>query len=281
VIRRRALGDAAALSVALWVGSCSSQGDGTQGPNSGPDLGTVSASPNATDTGTVGLQLTIANGVHVNQLSWTVSNGTNSYSGVVYITDDAGHEAQSIEFAAGGILVGSGYVVTLYGSDSDGDPCTGTSATVTVTAGATSSAVVLVTCTAPTDAAFTADVVTGAIAVTVPVVYATQAPFQCPGIAGVGVSPAEVMPPETATLTAMEIGGDGGTPTLLWTSTCGTITNPTQASATFSCGSTTGNCTVTLTVGLDGTGVDGGSVGQVCTGIANTTASQSVDCESQ
>jgi hypothetical protein len=38
---------------------------------------------------------------------------------------------------------------------------------------------------------------------------------------------------------------------------------------------------VTLTVGLDGTGVDGGSVGQVCTGIANTTASQSVDCESQ
>ncbi|MGO9836176.1 MAG: hypothetical protein ACLP1X_18400 [Polyangiaceae bacterium] len=283
VTRRGWFGDALAVAIVLWGASCSSHGDvtGGQAPNSGPDLGTISGSPNGTDTGAVGLHLTIANGVHVNQLAWTLSNGTNSYSGTVFITDDAGHEAQSVEFVAGGILAGSGYVVTLYGSDSNGDPCEGISATVTVTAGATSSAIVPVTCTAPTDAAITADVVNGAIAVNAPVVYAMQAPFQCPGITGVGVSPAELMPPETASLTAMETGGDGGTTTLLWTSTCGTITNPTQASATFSCGATTGVCTVTLTVGLDGTGLDGGSVGQVCTGIANTTASETINCEAQ
>jgi len=265
------------------VASCSSHGEPADGlgPNGGPDLGTITTSPNGGDAGAVGLQLTIANGVHVNQLSWTLSNGTNSYTGIVYITDDAGHEAQSVEFVAGGILVGSGYVVTLYGADSNGDPCTGTTAAITVMAGATSSATVLVTCTAPTDAAITADIVNGAIAVNVPVEYETQAPFQCPGITGVGISPAELMPPETATLTAMETGADGGTPTLLWTSTCGTITNPTQANATFSCGPTTGTCTVTLTVGLDGTGLDGGSVGQVCTGIANTTASETITCEAQ
>ena len=61
--------------------------------------------------------------------------------------------------------------------------------------------------------------------------------------------------------------------TLLWTSSCGTITNPTSASATFSCGATTGTCTYSP-VELDGTGLDGGSVGQVCTGVAFTTASE-------
>ena len=182
-MRRGALSDAAAAVVALWVASCSSHGEPADGlgPNGGPDLGTITTSPNGGDAGAVGLQLTIANGVHVNQLSWTLSNGTNSYTGIVYITDDAGHEAQSVEFVAGGILVGSGYVVTLYGADSNGDPCTGTTAAITVMAGATSSATVLVTCTAPTDAAITADIVNGAIAVNVPVEYETQAPFQCPG----------------------------------------------------------------------------------------------------
>ena len=71
------------------------------------------------------MHLTIGNGVHVNTLTWTISNGTNTYSQPVFITDDAGHEAQSVEFVAGGIQAGSGYVVTLSGVDSDNNPCTG------------------------------------------------------------------------------------------------------------------------------------------------------------
>ena len=50
-------------------------------------------------TGSVGMHLTIGNNVHVNALDWTISNGASTYTGVVDITDDAGHEAQSIDLS--------------------------------------------------------------------------------------------------------------------------------------------------------------------------------------
>jgi len=277
-------GGAAVAVVALTVAASCSSGGGAPGggqATGNPSLGAIEGRGGEA-TGAVGLNLTIGNGVHLNQLSWTISNGTNSYSGTIYITDDAGHEAQSVEFVAGGILAGTGYVVTLAGADSAGDPCGGTSATFTVTAGATTNTFVVVTCTSPTDATILADVDNGVLAVNATATLQSQPPYQCPGIAGIGVNPAELMPPETSALAAQVVAtADAGTLTLQWTSTCGTITNPTSPSATFSCGSTTGVCTVTLTVGLIGTGVDGGSVGQVCTGIANTTASENITCEAQ
>jgi hypothetical protein len=273
---RSAVGVAVTCTLAA---ACSSNGV-LEGRGEGPSLGVVSrAGPG--DTGAVGLQLTIANGVHVYELPWTISNGTNSYSGTVNLIDDAGHEAQSVEFTAGGIVAGTGYVVRLGGADSSGDPCAGASGPFAVVAGATAGASVLVTCTVPTDASIPADVDNGSVAIDAAVTLQSQSPFVCPAIAGVSISPAELMPPETAALGAQIVGGDGGVPTVQWTSTCGTIANPTSASATFSCGAVTGTCTVTLTVGLDGTGLDGGSVGQVCTGIANTTTSETITCESQ
>jgi hypothetical protein len=227
------------------------------------------------------MRLTIGNGVHVNSLTWSVSNGSNAYTGTVQITDDAGHEAQSVEFVQGGVQAGSGYTVTLSGADSNGDPCSGSSMPFAVAAGATTPVVVMVTCTVPTDASLAATVDSGNIAVDAGVLLTNQAPFVCPAIAGVAVSPAELFPPETASLSATEIGGSVGTATVQWTSTCGTIGNPNSLNATFSCGTATGPCVVTLTVGLNGTGLDGGSVGQVCTGIANTSASETINCEAQ
>ncbi len=274
---------AASLLAAVSVAACSSQqGPAVGQPGSGSQVGINGGEHGA--TGSVGMHLTIGNGVHVNALNWSISNGMGTpTTGTVFITDDAGNEAQSIEFVAGGILAGSGYVITLSGSDSVGDPCIGTSTPVTVMAGATSAAVVVVTCTAPTDASLATTVDSGNIAVDAGVILVSQNPFVCPGITGVSISPAELLPPETAGLTAGVTGSSGGTQTLVWSTSCAgaNITNPTSPNATFACGSTTPgtSCQVTLTVGLNGTGADGGSVGQVCTGVGVSTTTETIVCE--
>jgi len=265
---------------AVTLAACSSQhgATGTSGSNGGGAIGSLGGKGQG-DFGAVGMHLTIAAGVNLTALNWTISNGTNSYSGTVGIGD-----AQSIEFVAGGIQAGGGYIVTLSGSDSAGDPCTGASATVTVVAGATSAAVVIVTCTAPTDAAAAADVSTGAIAVDAGVNYVNQSGYVCPGITAISISPAEVLPSQSATLTSTSTTGSGGTETIVWTSSCGSsvFTTPNSANTTFNCGSNVGvNCTVTLTVGLAANGPDGGPNGQTpCVGMPYTSYTETIVCES-
>jgi hypothetical protein len=273
---------AACLVAAVAVAACSSRHGSTTGA---PDIHRPIEvnDPTRGATGSLGMHLTIGNGVHVNELTWTISNGANTYSGTVFITDDAGHEAQSVEFVAGGIQASGGYIVTLSGADTSGDPCSGSSQPVNVVAGVTSVAQVLVTCSVPTDASLATPVNNGNLAVEAGVILVNQAPFVCPGITGVSISPAELLSPETAALSAGVTGSSGGTPTLQWTTSCSgaEITPANAANATFLCGSTPPGtqCTVTLTVGLNGTGADGGSVGQVCTGVVNTTTTESITCE--
>jgi hypothetical protein len=274
---------AASLAVTgISVAACSSELVAAFGIGGGSEVRTLSTGQG--QSGSVGMTLTIGNGVHINSLNWTLANGTNTYSGTIQITDDAGNEAQSVEFVAGGIQAGSGYTVTLSGSDTSGDPCSGTSAPVTVMAGATSAASVLVTCTVPTNSALASEVDSGFIAVDAGVVLVNQPPFACPGITGVSVSPAEIASNgQIAALTGTFTGSNGGVQTLLWSTDCtgAILTNPTSPDATFACGSTQPGttCHVTLTVGLDGTGLDGGSVGQVCTGVPLTTTTETINCE--
>lgn len=265
--------------------SCSTSGPGGHRLDpSGSSVGSVSSGSG--DTGTVRMHLFIGGGASIDSLQWMLSNGSNIFNGTVLLTDDAGNAAQSIEFVLGNAPVGSGYVVTLSGADSLGDPCTGSSAPVTVDTGTTVDASVLVTCTVPTDASLSQAVDSGTVAVDATVSVVSQPPFGCPSIQGISVSPAELRPPETANLTSVVIPASGGTQTLQWSATCASgtpvITNPTQANATFSCGTALGSsCTITLTVDLLGTGLDGGSVGAVCTGAPNTSVSESIACETQ
>jgi hypothetical protein len=273
---------------AVSVAACSSQqgsGSGTNG--SGTTVGSLSDGTG--NTGSVGLHLNIPNSSFtIGSLNWTITNGANTYTGTINMTDDAGNAAQSIEFVAGPVVAGPGYTVTLTGSDSNGDPCTGTSPPFTVSAGTstTATAVVNIQCTVPTDASVAATVDSGSVAVDAGVTLINQSAFLCPGITGVSISPAELKPPETAALNAGIYlpPAPGGTETLTWSATCGTgaaiITNPNAANTTFSCGTAINTlCTLTLTVGLNGTAADGGTVGQVCTGVGNTTISESINCE--
>ncbi|MGA3121061.1 MAG: hypothetical protein ABSF69_09865 [Polyangiaceae bacterium] len=261
---------AAGLAVAaISLAACSSQQGGT-GTAGGNNVGATNGPAGPASVGSIGATLTIGNGVHVNSLNWTISNSTNDaaapYTGTVQITDDAGHEAQSVEFVAGGINAGT-YSLSIYGSDSNGDPCAGTSSGIAVTAGAVSSATIVVTCTVPTDASVATILDTGSLYIDAGVVLVDQSPYVCPGIQSFAISPAEVLPPEVAQLTSASTTGVGGTETIVWSTTASgaTITNPNSANATFNCGSFTGSASVSLTVGLIGAAPGGVDAGQVCT----------------
>ncbi|MGH7439288.1 MAG: hypothetical protein ACRENE_26680, partial [Polyangiaceae bacterium] len=175
-------------------------------------------------TGTVGMHLLLVGGVALDSLDWDVSNGTNDYKGILELTDDAGLSPQSAEFVAGPVVAGSGYVVTLTGVDGDGDPCSGASPAggFTVPAGteATAQVTVLVTCTVPTDATVAAVVDSASVAVDAGVTVVNQPPWQCPAIAGVAITPADLPAAGTASLTASILPGSGGTETFQWSASC-------------------------------------------------------------
>src|SRR5580700_9397048 len=139
---------AAGLAVAaVSVVACSSQHGSTgagPGSNGGPgNTGIVGE----TGTGSVGMHLNLAPGVTLTTVHWVITGGPSGNPG--YSGDVAIGDAGSLEFIAGGILAGSGYVLTITGTDSSGDPCTGTSSSFTIVAGAVTQTFLQVTCTAP------------------------------------------------------------------------------------------------------------------------------------
>jgi len=263
----------ALLTATALTTACSSSSDSTESRGyNGGTVGSAGANPNQNAVGSVGLRLAIGTGVDVNSLEWTIANTSNTYSGTVLITDDAGVSAQSVEFVAGGVAVGS-YTVSINGSDSNGDPCFGSTApnAVLVSAGTISAATVLVTCTIPTDASVAADVFSGSVAIDAGVALVNQSPYPCPAISSFAINPAEVLPPQAAALSGVSTAGSSaGTETFLWTTSCAgaLILYPASPNATFNCSSASGTCIVTLTVNLDGVSASGGDAGLVCPGTA-------------
>jgi hypothetical protein len=268
----------AGFSVAtISLAACTAQ-QGSTGSAGSNNVGVTNGPAGSENVGSVGAQLTIGNGVTVTSLNWTLSNATNTYMGTVTVG-----AAQTVEFVAGGVVAGT-YTLTLTGFDSNGDPCTGTSSGITVTAGLVSSASIVVTCTVPADTSTPTTVNTGSLGIDASVVLVYQPPYVCPGIESWSGSPASVLPPQVALLTSLSTAGSGGTPTILWSTTAAgaSITNATSADATFNCGTFTGSAAVTLTVGLIGAGPGGVDAGQVCTSPTTSnyqTLSTTVVCE--
>jgi hypothetical protein len=225
------------------------------------------------DTGAVGATLVIGTNVTLASLGWTIS-GPNSYSGVEPIGN-----AQSVEFVAGGIAAGSGYTISVFGVDSESDPCAGTSNPFGVLAGQTTSVTLLVTCTVPTDASLNADIQTGSVAVDASVILVNQPPIVCPAIASFSVDPAELAVGQGA-----QLGVAANAPsTVEWSvtpPTGGSFVNPvdggpgaTSLAPEFLCATPGSTVTVTVTIGL----LDSGA----CTGVAFTSLSAAIVCEPQ
>ena len=245
---------------AISAVACSSQHGSTgSGPSGNGTVG-INGQTGQDGTGQVGMHLTLSPGVTLTSVSWTIS-GPNAYSGTVQIGD-----AESLEFVAGGILAGSGYTVTITGTDSSGDPCTGTSAPFSITAGAVTQAVMVVTCTAPGTAAVNgAKIDSGSVEVDAGLIFATSdaGVFNCPGISAFSISPAEINLSGTATITVARAPLSSTIAYTVSPAGGGTFTTSTLGTpSAFKCSGTAAQVTVTATVTSTDTATAAACVGQ-------------------
>jgi hypothetical protein len=255
---------------AVAVAACSSGTTGGPSSTTGGGNPTTGILGGQGDFGQVRMNLNLPGGASITSLTWVITNGTNTYTG----TDQIG-DAQAVEFVAGGILAGSGYTVTITATDSNGDPCIGSSSPFSVTAGAAINVVLGVVCTVPPDASLAADVGTGSVGVTATVSLVTAGALACPGISGFSISPADITLNGTASLSLATVGP---TPVITWSvspATGGTFGNVNTATTTFQCANVPAagsQVTVTATVALPDSGL--------CSGEVFTTMSAVVNCES-
>ncbi len=66
-------------------------------------------------TGSVGFQYSIPGGEHISNISYTLTNGANTYSGKVNVGSSS-----VVSFVVGGVVAASGYTITLSGVSDDG-----------------------------------------------------------------------------------------------------------------------------------------------------------------
>ncbi|MGA7123884.1 MAG: hypothetical protein WBY94_27525 [Polyangiaceae bacterium] len=259
---------AAAISCSGPVVKAGPAGVGTPMANSGGPARVGVVGSNGRDTGTVGGHLSLGPGVSLTSLQWTITNGGAPYTGTVNIGD-----AQAVEWVAGGILKGTGYMLTVSGADTEGDPCSGTTMPFTVLAGETVQVVLAVTCVVPVDSGVAAaDVTTGSAAVDASVPLITSTFIACPSITSLSLNPAAQVIGTPAQLGVMTKGPH---PMITWTVTPagdGTFSDANAATPTFTCATTAHN---PLTISATLVASDSG----LCTGQEVTALSAFFDCE--
>jgi hypothetical protein len=274
----------AGLLGSATVVACASE-HGAAGPGSGTE-GTPPPISAQDAVGSIGASLVTPQGTNLDFITWTVSNGTNTYSGTENLGDAA--VQGPIGFVAGGILAGTGYTVSIAGTDDSGDVCSGTSSPFTVVADVNTLVTLNVTCIIPTDAALAPDVTTGSVQIEAGITFDAQAPYQCPGISAFSILPGLIATGTSAQLSVAQEGGSAGT--ILWSATLGATSVPaTPAQLTFS-STTSGNPTVacgkagtyriTVTLSLHATPLGTDASVNVCLGQPLTTMSATLVCES-
>jgi hypothetical protein len=182
------------------------------------------------NTGTIGMELQIAPGVTINTVNWTISNATTSFTKTGSVTV---RFSNTISFQTGAIPAADGYTITLSATSVDGTfTCTG-SAGFNITAGATSMVNLTLNCsTAPSGQG------------TVVVGGTTQI---CASLDSISASPLETAVNTPISLAAT--GSAGSVPvTFSWTASAGTFDNAMSATPVFTCPSTPGPVTISVTV---------------------------------
>jgi Calcineurin-like phosphoesterase len=227
---------AGAAAVAFGVGGqmigCSS----AAGPVTGPASGT--SGPTATsDTGSLGMAVTLPGGEHLNTVNWTVFDSTNAVvqTGAVPVGNSL-----TITFTVGGLNPGS-YTISISGTSTDGLATCAGSAAFTITARATTNVVDLLQCNAPLSEAGSANV---------------NAPtYACAAVATASVTPSETTVGSAVTLAATATGPNAAGFSYAWSAPSGTFSNPGAAITSFTC-TTAGTIPVTISV-ADGALPDG------------------------
>jgi hypothetical protein len=214
---------------------------------------TSSVGPTGEDgTGTVGMQFTLPGGEQISVVSYTLTNGVNSYSGTVDVSGSS-----TISFVVGNVASGSGYSLKLSAFSVDHTAvCTGTSAPFSVSNRTTTAVNVDLACTPTVSDA-------GPVLVTGPQV-------NCAVWNTIVANPSQGTLGNSVTLNAAAQAPDPGGITFTWTVIAGTGTISNNASAvqagdagatdtaTFTCPTSGETDTIQLVVG-DGPIPDGGS----------------------
>lgn len=200
------------LLSAAWMGCATDAMDGAQPEN----------------TGQVGIELQLAPGLALDSVTYTIV-GPNGFTRMGTI--DVSHSTK-VSAVIGGIPFALGYQVTLRGTSSDGNAACVGAAPFDITGPDIRSVALHMTCELqPTTGSI---LVNGTLNV-------------CPKISGIDALPAEVIFGGTISLagTASDLDHAPSPLAFSWTSTSGTITGATTASATWTCNKT-GLTTISL-----------------------------------
>ena len=182
------------------------------------------------DTGTIGMELQIAPGVTINTVNWTISNPATGFSRTGSVTV---RFSNTISFQAGAIPAATGYTIALAATSVDNAFTCAGSAAFDISAGAISLVGLTLNCsTAPANQG------------TVVVGGTTQI---CANLDSVSASPLE-----TAVNTPIALAATGSAGSLpvsfSWTASAGTFDNALIATPVFTCPSTPGPVTISVTV---------------------------------
>ncbi|MGE0869061.1 MAG: hypothetical protein AB7P03_10870 [Kofleriaceae bacterium] len=182
------------------------------------------------DTGSIDMSLQLGPSVAINSVDWTISNAASGFSRTSTVNV---RTSNMIQFQAGAIPSGDGYTIALTASSVDGAfTCSG-SANFAVSTGAITPINLIFNCSSAPSG-------TGGVVVT----GTTQV---CANLDALGVSPLQtaVYAPISLSATASA----GSVPAIYaWTATAGTFDDPQSATPTFSCPSTPGPVTISVSV---------------------------------
>ncbi len=181
-------------------------------------------------TGEVGLNLTIAPGVDINAVTFTVSgNGITPITNTIPVAS----LGSTVSAAIQGLPAGSGYSVTLSAVSVDGKTNCAGSATFSVVAGQTTSVSIPLDCRGP--------VTTGGATIGGVV-------NNCPTIGNVVVFPLQVKAGDSISVSSSATDKDGGNMlTTAWTATAGSFLSASSPSTSYKC-EVGGPQTLTVTV---------------------------------
>jgi uncharacterized repeat protein (TIGR04052 family) len=220
------------------------------------DAGNSSLVDEARTKGTVSMSLTVAPGVTLGQLSYTVSNA----AGVVVLTDTLDVSASDAITAEFALPAGNGYRLSMSGSTSVVQPCSG-SATFNVAARATTQVTLALVCEGVNDAN---DL--GNVAVNGTVTQTSGA--SCPDVAFASVAARSIAVGQSAELHAAATATSGVQ--IGWAASSGTLGSSTAGDTTFTCASV-GDATLTFTVRGVGSCIDTSRLTVSCVAWGSTT----------
>jgi hypothetical protein len=252
-------------------GDAGGNGGNTGTPSdAGMDGGDATTNPAGADggTGTVGGHMSMGPGVSIASLQWLITNGGVRYVGTVTVDN-----SRSAEWVAGGIAEGNGYTLTVTGTDSDGDPCSGVTVPFAVQAGATVHVVLAVSCFVSADSAPLASVETdsGDVDESLPPMNGSFS--DCPSITSLSMNPADQAAGVPAQFGVMTSGPAAPVTWTVAPGGVGSFSDIHSMNPTFTCTNDNQNpLTVTATVGQPDAGI--------CSGQEVTTLSAFFVCES-